>query len=110
MGQLIAKNIALYDDMAIAGKKDKGIFEKGEHFDIVIDFSLPEGAKEAFQIAKQNGSAFLCGTTNLTPSFIEILKQEKQIEEKSETADKHDNLADNEQKNVEDKDQYYKKT
>ncbi len=36
-----------------------------------------------------------------------ILKQEKQIEEKSETADKHDNLADNEQKNVEDKDQYY---
>ena len=79
MGQLIAKNIALYDDMAIAGKKDKGIFEKGEHFDIVIDFSLPEGAKEAFQIAKQNGSAFLCGTTNLTPSFIEILKQEKQI-------------------------------
>lgn len=79
MGQLIAKNIALYEDMAIAGKKDKGIFEKGEHFDVVIDFSLPEGAKEAFQIAKQNKAAFLCGTTNLPQGFIEALKQEKEI-------------------------------
>ncbi len=79
MGQLIAKNIALYEDMAIAGKKDKDVFEKGEQFDIVIDFSLPEGAKEAFQIAKQNKSAFLCGTTNLPQGFIDVLKQEKEI-------------------------------
>ena len=77
MGQLIAKNIALYEDMAIAGKKDKDVFEKGEQFDIVIDFSLPEGAKEAFQIAKQNKAAFLCGTTNLPQGFIDVLKQEK---------------------------------
>lgn len=79
MGQLIAQNIALYGDMAIAGKKDKDVFEKGEHFDIVIDFSLPEGSKEAFQIAKQNKAAFLCGTTNLPQGFIEALKQEKEI-------------------------------
>ena len=79
MGQLIVKNIALYEDMAIAGKKDKDVFEKGEQFDIVIDFSLPEGAKEAFQIAKQNKSAFLCGTTNLPQGFIDVLKQEKEI-------------------------------
>lgn len=79
MGQLIAKNIALYEDMAIAGKKDKDVFEKGEQFDIVIDFSLPEGAKEAFQIAKQNKAAFLCGTTNLPQGFIDVLKQEKEI-------------------------------
>lgn len=79
MGQLIAKNIALYEDMAIAGKKDKDVFEKGEQFDIVMDFSLPEGAKEAFQIAKQNKAAFLCGTTNLPQGFIDVLKQEKEI-------------------------------
>ena len=79
MGQLIAKNIALYDDMRIVGKKDKDVFEKGEHFDVVIDFSLPEGSKEAYQIAKQNNAAFLCGTTNLSQTFIDILKQEKQI-------------------------------
>lgn len=79
MGQLIAKNIESYDDMKIVGKKDKDVFEKGEHFDIVIDFSLPEGAKEAFQIAKQNKAAFLCGTTNLSQSFIDALKQEKDI-------------------------------
>ena len=79
MGQLIAKNIALYEDMRIIGKKDKDVFEKGEHFDVVIDFSLPEGSKEAYQIAKQNNAAFLCGTTNLSQTFIDILKQEKQI-------------------------------
>ena len=79
MGQLIAKNIALYEDMKIVGKKDTGVFENKEPFDILIDFSLPEGAREAFQIAKQNKAAFLCGTTNLSPNFIEILKQEKEI-------------------------------
>lgn len=79
MGQLIAKNIALYEDMEIVGKKDTGVFENKEPFDILIDFSLPEGAIEAFQIAKQNKAAFLCGTTNLSPNFIEILKQEKEI-------------------------------
>lgn len=79
MGQLIAKNIDLCEDMQIVGKKDKDVFENGEKFDILIDFSLPEGAKEAFQIAKQNKAAFLCGTTNLSESFIEILKQEKEI-------------------------------
>ena len=79
MGQLIAKNIEADEAMQIVGKKDKGVFEKSEHYDIVIDFSLPEGAKEAFQIAKQNNAAFLCGTTNLSPNFIEALKQEKDI-------------------------------
>ena len=79
MGQLIAKNIEADADMQIVGKKDKDVFENKESFDILIDFSLPEGAKEAFQIAKQNKAAFLCGTTNLSPSFIEALKQEKEI-------------------------------
>ena len=79
MGQLIAKNIESYDDMQIVGKKDKDVFEKGEQFDIVIDFSLPEGSKEAFQIAKQNKAAFLCGTTNLPHNFIQALKNEKEI-------------------------------
>ena len=79
MGQLIAKNIALYEDMQIVGKKDTGVFENKEPFDVLIDFSLPEGAREAFQIAKQNKAAFLCGTTNLSQNFIEILKQEKEI-------------------------------
>lgn len=79
MGQLIKKNIELYDDMKIVGQKDKGVFENKEPFDVLIDFSLPEGSKEAYQIAKQNNSAFLCGTTNLSPDFIETLKQEKDI-------------------------------
>ena len=79
MGQLIKKNIELYDDMKIVGQKDKGVFENKEPFDVLIDFSLPEGSKEAYQIAKQNHSAFLCGTTNLPQSFIDVLKQEKDI-------------------------------
>lgn len=79
MGQLIEKNIALYQDMQIVGRKDSDVFEKKEAFDILIDFSLPQGAKEAYQIAKQNKAAFLCGTTNLPQEFIEVLKQEKDI-------------------------------
>ena len=79
MGQLIAKNIESYEDMQIVGRKDKSVFENKEPFDVLIDFSLPEGSKEAFQIAKQNKAAFLCGTTNLSHNFIEALKQEKEI-------------------------------
>ena len=79
MGQLIEKNIALYQDMQIVGRKDSDVFEKKEAFDILIDFSLPQGAKEAYQITKQNKAAFLCGTTNLPQEFIEVLKQEKDI-------------------------------
>lgn len=79
MGQLIKKNIELYEDMQIVGQKDKGVFEQKEPFDVLIDFSLPEGSREAYQIAKKNKAAFLCGTTNLPQTFIDILKQEKEI-------------------------------
>jgi len=48
-------------------------------FDVVIDFSSPEGAAEAFKIAKEKKAAVLIGTTNLPAAFVESLKKEKTI-------------------------------
>ena len=46
-------------------------------FDIIIDFSTPQGAEEAFALAKHYQKPFLTGTTNLPESFLTQLKQEK---------------------------------
>jgi 4-hydroxy-tetrahydrodipicolinate reductase len=53
--------------------------KKDGPFDLLIDFSLPEGAKEAFELAKAHHSAFLTGTTNMPAGFVETLKAEKSI-------------------------------
>lgn len=48
-------------------------------FDVLIDFSTPQGAQEAFEIAQQYQKPFLTGTTNLSEEFLTRLKQEKNI-------------------------------
>lgn len=64
--------------LEVAALRDFGL-EEGQEFDIVIDFSLPEGTQKAFDLAKKSGSAFLTGTTNLPQEFIEKLQKEKDI-------------------------------
>lgn len=51
----------------------------GGDFDIVIDFSTPQGAEEAFELARENDKPFLTGTTNLSATFLRRLQQEKFI-------------------------------
>lgn len=80
MGRAIAKIIADNPDynLKITARRDNNLREDGP-FDMVIDFSLPEGAASAFETAKKNKAAFLTGTTNLPADFIEQLKAEKSI-------------------------------
>ncbi len=81
MGALIKQIIETeYKDQArIVQLRDKDTAQPAPKADIIIDFSLPQGAEQAFNIAKQNNCAFLCGTTNLPAEFINALKTEKQI-------------------------------
>ena len=57
------------------------VYQRRIPFEITAPYTevTREGAMQAFNIAKQNKSAFLCGTTNLPADFIDALKSEKQI-------------------------------
>jgi len=81
MGSLIKQIIETdYKDKArIVQLRDKDTNQPAPKADIIIDFSLPQGAQQAFNLAKQNNCAFLCGTTNLPAEFTNSLKYEKQI-------------------------------
>ncbi|MDR0953392.1 MAG: hypothetical protein LBM71_04320 [Elusimicrobiota bacterium] len=81
MGQAIIKIIeGDYSlGLKIAALRDNGLNECDENVDLVIDFSLPEGATEAFDLAKKNKAAFLTGTTNLPAAFVAKLQEEKEI-------------------------------
>lgn len=48
-------------------------------FDIVIDFSTPQGAQEAFLLAKKYKKPLLTGTTNLPEPFLFKLQSEEKI-------------------------------
>ncbi len=50
-----------------------------EDFDVIIDFSSPQGAQEAFACAKRKHKPFLTGTTNLPETFLFQLQQEEKI-------------------------------
>ncbi|WP_424245586.1 4-hydroxy-tetrahydrodipicolinate reductase [Elusimicrobium posterum] len=80
MGKMIADIIKSNPDkgLEVSVLRDIGLEGTGE-FDIVIDFSLPEGAQKAFEIAKQGKAAFLTGVTNLPEEFINKLKAETEI-------------------------------
>lgn len=81
MGALI-KNIVEteYQGKArIAQLRDLDTKEPAPKADVIIDFSLPQGAKEAYKTAKLISAAFLCGTTNLDEAFLAELKAEKEI-------------------------------
>jgi len=50
-----------------------------ESFDLVIDFSTPQGAQESFLLAKKYKKPFLTGTTNLPEPFLFKLQSEERI-------------------------------
>lgn len=81
MGRLIKTVIETdYKDKArIVQLRDFDTEEPAPKADIIIDFSLPDGAREAYKTAKQIRAAFLCGTTNLDEDFLAELKAEKDI-------------------------------
>lgn len=80
MGQFIKKIIQDSPSLGlqVVAERDSGVLTGGD-FDLVIDFSLPQGAREAFALAKQKKAAFLTGTTALPADFVNTLKQEKEI-------------------------------
>ena len=80
MGQAIARIIQDNPqlDLTVAGGREPGdgFDMKG---DIIIDFSSPEGAQDAFNWAKQHKAACLIGTTNLPERFLFQMQEEHKI-------------------------------
>lgn len=74
---LIAKNPSY--NLEIVAERNSGDELKSQDIDIVMDFSLPNGAEQGFKIAKEKKAAFLTGTTGLSDSFIEQMVAEKEI-------------------------------
>lgn len=64
--------------LTVAATRNAGQ-EVKEDFDIIIDFSTPQGAQEAFALAKQRRKPFLTGTTNLAEMFLFQMQQEEKI-------------------------------
>lgn len=81
MGRLIKQIIEeQYQGKAhIVQLRDKDTQEPAPRADVIIDFSLPQGALAAYQTAKEIKAALLCGTTNLDEAFLSRLKAEKEI-------------------------------
>ncbi|MDR1123549.1 MAG: hypothetical protein LBL61_02895 [Elusimicrobiota bacterium] len=81
MGAAIAQIIEANPDynMQITARRDDGLRQGGEDFDLVIDFSRPSGAQDAFEIALERKAAFLTGTTGLPADFTTRLKEERAI-------------------------------
>jgi len=50
-----------------------------DEFDIIIDFSSPEGVAEMYQLALKNKKPFLSGVTGLPEDLLNKLKAETQI-------------------------------
>ncbi len=74
--RLIQENPSL--NLTVAATRGAGESVTAE-FDVIIDFSTPQGAQEAFDLAKARHKAFLTGTTNLPEDFLAQLKSEKSI-------------------------------
>ena len=64
--------------LTLAATREAGE-EINTEFDIVIDFSTPQGAQEAFALAKYHHKPFLTGTTNLPATFLFQMQQEEKI-------------------------------
>jgi len=80
MGQAIARIIKAnpqYNLEVTCGRKPgDGLDMPG---DIIIDFSSPDGAQDAFNWAKQHKAACLIGTTNLPERFLFQMQEERKI-------------------------------
>lgn len=81
MGQAIARLIAQnpQKNLTVSATRQAGQTEIKEPFDIVVDFSTPQGAQEAFLLAKKYKKPFLTGTTNLPDPFLFKLQSEEKI-------------------------------
>lgn len=80
MGQALARIIKdtprLGLEVAGLRTEEKQTFQKA---DVVIDFSSPLGAQEAFNLAKELKAACLIGTTNLPERFLFQMQEEHKI-------------------------------
>lgn len=80
MGQALIRLIKENPQLGLitAATRDAGQ-EVKEDFDIIVDFSTPQGAQEAFALAKHRRKPFLTGTTNLPEMFLFQMQQEEKI-------------------------------
>ena len=80
MGQAIARILKQNPQY---GLRVAGGREPGDGFDmpgdIIIDFSSPQGAQDAFNWAKLHKAACLIGTTNLPERFLFQMQEERKI-------------------------------
>lgn len=80
MGKAIARLIETHPELGleVSIKRDGAQPVVGD-FDVVIDFSTPQGAQEAFSIARKHRRPFLTGTTNLPETFLFQMQEEEKI-------------------------------
>ena len=81
MGQAISRLIREnpQKNLVVCATREAGQTEIQKPFDIVVDFSTPVGAQEAFLLAKKYKKPFLTGTTNLPELFLFTLQSEEKI-------------------------------
>ena len=81
MGQALLRLLQAQPQLGLtlAGTREAGQNPSTTDLDIIIDFSTPQGAQEAFSLAKHHHKAFLTGTTNLPEMFLFQMQQEEKI-------------------------------
>ena len=81
MGQAIARLISEnpQKNLVVSATRSAAQTDIQNPFDIVVDFSTPIGAQEAFLLAKKHKKPFLTGTTNLPEVFLFQLQSEEKI-------------------------------
>lgn len=81
MGRAVARLIAQnpQKNLVVADTREVGQADYFEPFDLIVDFSTPQGAQEAFLLAKKYKTPLLTGTTNLPEPFLFTLQSEEKI-------------------------------
>ena len=81
MGRALARLIAEnpQKNLVVSATREAGQTDVQAPFDVVVDFSTPQGAQEAFLLAKKHKKPFLTGTTNLPETFLFSLQSEEKI-------------------------------
>ena len=80
MGQALIRLIQTHPELGLSVSVKRENQENPiADFDIIIDFSTPQGAQEAFALAKHYHKPFLTGTTNLPETFLFQMQQEEKI-------------------------------
>lgn len=79
MGRALMRLIKERPELGLQAVAHKSGAPFPEDFDVIIDFSSPQGAQEAFAAAKHKHKPFLTGTTNLPETFLFQLQQEEKI-------------------------------